>query len=111
MRTCKIISPLHDSYDMTKLCIITREMESLGSPRIRAVFDGEIYRAIEGSHRLAVAHGLSLFPEIIEVEWDDVISDHDIADLPTACTVRDIIEYAGNQKPYDFSVPGDYWFT
>lgn len=104
------ISPIHDAYDLTKIYIVKEEMIKLGPPKIRAVYDkdSDCYRAIEGSHRLAVAHSLTLLPEIIEVDWDDIIDNHDIYDLPTKCTVREIIAYVGNELPYDFSRPEDY---
>ena len=76
------------------LAEVMAEMETLGSPKIRAVFCGDHYKAIEGSHRVAAAHKLGIEVEIIEMEMSDVITDHDIDDLESSCTVEEIIDYA-----------------
>jgi hypothetical protein len=76
-----------------QLAEVKVQMQTLGAPQIRAYYNGDCWLAIEGSHRLAAAHELGLEPEIIEVEDDAVISDHDYEDLDTPCTVADIIEY------------------
>jgi hypothetical protein len=73
--------------------MVKAQMQTLGSPAIRAFWSGDAWYAIEGSHRLAAAHELGLEPEIIEVEYDTVISDHDFPDLDDTCAVADIIEY------------------
>jgi len=98
-----IICPPHDYMDPTMAYIVKDEMIKLGPPRIRAYYDGEIYRAIEGTHRLWAADYLGYFPEIIEVSLHEIIADHDFPDLPERCTVHDIIDYIGNTEPYDFS--------
>jgi hypothetical protein len=75
------------------LRLVMSQMQTLGAPQIRAWYSGDAWYAIEGSHRLAAAHELGLEPEIIEVEYDAEISDHDFEDLETPCTVADVIEY------------------
>jgi hypothetical protein len=76
-----------------QLIRVKAQMQTLGAPAIRAYYSGDAWYAIEGSHRLAAAHELGLEPEIIEVEYDAVISDHDFPDLDDTCAVADIIEY------------------
>jgi len=84
----KIIAP--HSPEKTKLAKVTAEMEKLGRPKIRVVFShndyGPIYRAIEGSHRLAAAAELELTPELIVLNEEDEITEHDFdhADLANA---------------------------
>jgi hypothetical protein len=66
--TCNSVDPIH-------LAKVQEEMLTLGAPRVRAVYDGEVYWAVEGTHRLAAAHALGLLPEIEVIEYnDDVIS-------------------------------------
>jgi hypothetical protein len=79
--------------DIEKLQEVSKEMETLGSPKIRAIWCGDHYRAIEGSHRIAAASALGVAVEIIEVEMDDVIENHDLQDLQSSCTVEEIMDY------------------
>ncbi len=52
---------------------VTKQMKTIGAPTVRAIYDGEIYYAIEGSHRLMAAHELGIIPEIAEIEYSDEI--------------------------------------
>jgi hypothetical protein len=76
--------------DPAKLAAVIAEMRTLGAPTIRAVWTGDYWLAIEGSHRLAAAHALGLTPEIDEIATTDEI-DHDL-DLDSRL-VADIAEY------------------
>lgn len=53
------------------LKMVKSEMNTLGAPSVRAIYDGEIYFALEGSHRLMAAHELGLTPIIDEIEYSD----------------------------------------
>jgi hypothetical protein len=57
--------------DENHLAKVKAEMQELGAPTIRAIYDGEIYWAIEGSHRLVAAHELGIEPQIIDIEYSD----------------------------------------
>jgi hypothetical protein len=84
------VNSLH-AIDPSKLEAIKAEMVKLGVPSIRAIWDGEIYWAIEGTHRLAAAEALGIIPEIIEVDASDDLP----ADLieETSCeTGADLID-------------------
>lgn len=76
-----------------RLDAVIAEMKVLGTPEIRACWQGDAWYAIEGSNRVAAAEALDLDVIIIEVDEDDEISDHDIDDLSPLCTVREIMEY------------------
>ncbi len=76
-----------------------------GAPTIRACWQGDHYCAIEGSARLLVAHELGIKPNIIEVEEDDLITDHDLKELPKEVTVGEILERFGwNAAAYKFTL-------
>lgn len=94
-----IIAP-HEVREADKLEAVKTEMQARGECTIRAYWDGEAYHAIEGSHRLAAAEALEIEIEIEEVDADDVITDHDLYDLPNETTVADIIDYLGGKGPY-----------
>lgn len=72
--TTMTIKLLHNHYDEKKLQAVIEEMKVLGAPVIHAIYDGEIYAALEGCHRLRAAHALGLTPEIIEVTETDTIT-------------------------------------
>jgi len=85
------------------LADVIETMKALGSPEIKACFDGEAYWALEGSHRIAAAHALGLVPVIIEVDPEDVIFNADIEsnDLRPG-------GYYTAQEIYDSSYGGPY---
>lgn len=62
-----------NGIDDKHLANVTKEMQTLGAPSIRAIYDGEMYYALEGSHRLLAAKNLGLIPNIIEVDYNDDI--------------------------------------
>jgi len=64
-----IITP--NKINQAHLKAVKAEMLTLGAPAIRAIGNGEIYWAIEGSHRLVAAYELGLEPEIEEVEYSN----------------------------------------
>lgn len=80
------------------LAEVVAEMQVLGTPTIRAYWDGEKYWAVEGSHRIAAANQLGLTPIIVEVDEDDIIDDSDIEDAASN-SVRDILDYLSDGKP------------
>lgn len=85
-----------------KLAEVVAIMREMGAPKIRALWCGDHWRAIEGSHRIAAAAQLGLVPEIVEVAEGDEIADHDIGDLPEVATVAEIVEYMGQGVDYSF---------
>lgn len=63
------------------LADVIAAMREMGAPRVHAVWAGEMWVALEGSHRIAAAAALGLTPEIIPVEYgntyvDDIDPDH-----------------------------------
>jgi hypothetical protein len=78
--------------DTHKLKHVIEHMRQAGSPTIRAWDNGQVLIAIEGSHRIAAASYLHQPITIDEVEIDDVV-EHDIQDLPSPCSVGQIVEY------------------
>ena len=48
---------------------VVAEMKRRGPPRIRAYFDGEVWHAREGTHRLRAAKLLGLPPVLVPVRW------------------------------------------
>ena len=87
--------------EQKKLAEVMAEMEVLGSPEIKAWYNGELYLAVEGSHRIAAAKLLCFDVDIIEVELDDII-DHDMPEVEGK-TVNDVLEYLEMSGPcYSF---------
>ena len=100
MRICAI-----NEIEQEHLNEVISEMKIMGEPTTRAYYTGEQYIAIEGSHRLAACNLLGMTPNIIEINEDTEIMEHDVEDLPTPATGRDFMEYLGNTTPwyYDFN--------
>jgi hypothetical protein len=70
-----------NDIDTDHLEAVQAEMTRLGAPEIRAYWTGEMYLALEGSHRLAAADALGITPTIIEMyEDDEMMSDLDMPD-------------------------------
>ena len=94
-----------NSAEKNHLDQVKEEMALLGSPKVRAVWCGDHYRAIEGSHRVAAAAELGHTVEVIDVDLEDVIADHDIQDLPYGCTVEEIMDYCSyTAAAYDVEI-------
>jgi hypothetical protein len=87
--TITIVAP-HETFP-AKLAAVKAEMEKLGPPTIRAFFNGEIWLAVEGSHRIAAAAELGIPVEIDPMKWDDEIT-HDMEDVSEQ-TVSAVLEY------------------
>ncbi len=56
-----------------KLADVTKQMRSMGAPKIECVDCGDHYIALEGSHRLAAAHALGLTPTLVIREQDETL--------------------------------------
>ena len=89
---------LHKHYDVDHLQQVMAEMETLGAPTIKCVYDAanDVFFALEGCHRIRAAHVLGLTPEIEEVDSDDMM----IADLGlqwdnTDCAASATMDYNG----------------
>lgn len=77
----KIALP-HNHFDIDHLVKVIAEMQTLGAPVIRVVHvDGDLYQAIEGSHRLRAAAALGLTPDFDEIDQDTLRSDIDGLDF------------------------------
>lgn len=100
---------LHDHYDEIHLEEVKAEMKIMGAPRIKAIFDGEIYGALEGCHRLRAAYDLGLMPVIEEVNPGDVVTieiDGDATEL-TYEQGCDIV-FGGRTQILDFNEDWEY---
>ncbi len=80
-----------NSTEPEKLAKVIEQMKELGSPTVRAVWEGDHWKAIEGSHRIAAAEKLGLPVKIQEVSPEDVITGHDLYDLADPTTVEDML--------------------
>jgi hypothetical protein len=81
-----------------RLAAVVDEMVRLGPPTIRAVRDGDVYFAIEGSHRIAAADRLGMTPIIEEVAMTDRVR-HDFDDIGDRNTVAEIVSYLSGEHP------------
>lgn len=82
-----------------RLAEVMEQMQQMGSPVIRALWIGDAWLAIEGSHRVAAAQELGVPVEIIELDPDDVINDHDLEDCPESATAQELADYIGIGGP------------
>lgn len=64
-----IVNPLHHYYRPDHLEHVVSEMVRRGPPILRAHFDGEVWHAQEGTHRLRAAMILGLIPILVQVPW------------------------------------------
>lgn len=64
-----VVNPLHHYYRPAHLEHVIDEMRKRGAPVLRAHFDGEIWHAREGTHRLRAAKALGVAPILIPVPW------------------------------------------
>lgn len=87
--------------DADHLAEVMTTMRETGAPSIRAFWTGEVWRAVEGSHRIAAAIELGLEINIIAItEYDEIPTDieSDVfwgRDLVPAYEVLDYLEYDG----------------
>ena len=66
----RVVRAKHPPYEDGHLGKVASDMDCYGAPTIRVIeFEGELY-AIEGSHRLAVAHHRGVTPKLV-VELPD----------------------------------------
>jgi hypothetical protein len=77
-----IIALLHRHYDGEKLERVKAEMETLGPPTIRAIWDEGygMWLAVEGCHRLRAADELGISPVIEDISDDETIIIQDDGD-------------------------------
>ena len=89
------IYTMHNT-DAGNLVDVVRKMETRGAPTIKAVFDGEAYYALEGSHRIAAAKILGLIPIIAKMEPEELVYNEDVdaegLEPDTYCTAQDIFD-------------------
>lgn len=64
-----VVNPLHHYFRPLHLEHVIGEMQRRGPPVLRAYFDGEIWHAREGTHRLRAAKHLELVPVLVPVKW------------------------------------------
>lgn len=64
-----IVTPLHWYYRPSHLEHVIGEMRRRGAPRLRAHFDGEVWYAREGTHRLRACLALGIAPVLVPVPW------------------------------------------
>jgi hypothetical protein len=64
-----IVNPLHWYHRPQHLEHVKSEMLKRGVPTIRAHFDGQIWHAQEGTHRLRACLALGLVPRLVHVPW------------------------------------------
>jgi len=89
------IALLHNHFDASHLARVTKEMESLGAPTVKAVWveAHNRYVALEGCHRLRAAFALGLTPEIDIVDDLDATAESLGVDCKDASmTVMDMID-------------------
>lgn len=95
-----IVAP-HEAWNAEQIVNVREAMQTLGRPVVRAWNDGNgCWRAIEGAHRISVAMEDGVGVEISELDLEDVISDHDMEDLPAEVTVAEILEYLSDSQAY-----------
>jgi hypothetical protein len=64
-----LVNPLHWYWRESHVQEVLAQMRSLGAPRLRAYFDGTVWHAREGTHRLQAAKRLGLVPVMVPVPW------------------------------------------
>jgi len=64
-----VVNPLHAHFRPDHLEHVVAEMRVRGAPVLRAHFDGEVWHAREGTHRLRAALRLGLAPILVPVPW------------------------------------------
>lgn len=64
-----LVNPPHGHFRSQHLEHVVSEMRKRGAPAIRAYFDGTMWHAREGTHRLRAAKLLGLAPMLISIPW------------------------------------------
>ena len=64
-----VVNPPHLHFRQTHLDHVIAEMRHRGPPVLRAYYDGDMWHAREGTHRLRAAKILGLTPVIVPVRW------------------------------------------
>ena len=64
-----VVNPPHEHYDPAHLEHVIAVMRERGAPVLRAHYDGEVWHAREGTHRLRAAKALGLTPVLVPVRW------------------------------------------
>lgn len=64
-----LVTPLHAHFRQTHLDHVVGEMRRRGPPVLRAYFDGQVWFAREGTHRLRAAKFLGIAPILRSIPW------------------------------------------
>jgi hypothetical protein len=88
--------------DPAHLADVVESMRALGSPEIRALWIGDAWVALEGSHRVAAAAELGVPVVVVPVSEDDEI-EHDLGDVHSR-RVADLAEYVMSGWPTGHTV-------
>ncbi len=64
-----LVNPLHWYFSPSHLAHVIGVMQRLGPPVIRAYFDGEMWHAREGTHRLRACLVLGIAPRLVPSKW------------------------------------------
>lgn len=95
-----------NEVDTDHLAEVVAEMREMGAPTIRGFWTGEVWRALEGSHRIAAAAELGLTPNMVHVEETEEIEtdiDHDDWLIRGTVTAAEILEFVELEGPvYEF---------
>ena len=95
---------VHDDYDEQHLIAVKNEMQTLGAPKIHAVWM-ECYcawQALEGCHRIRAAKELGLTPIIIPVEWSETRQVAEFVDFDNDSTIEELCDRCYNCVQIDF---------
>lgn len=86
------------------LNVIKKEIQKLGTPKIRAYWDEQEYAyfCLEGSHRIAACYDLDIESEYIHMDKNDLLYDHDLVDregesLPDPVRVEEVLKTLYNE--------------
>ena len=64
-----LVNPLHWYFREEHVAEVMLLMRTLGAPRLRGFFDGRVWHAREGTHRLQSARRLGVVPIMVPVAW------------------------------------------
>ena len=72
---------------------VSKQMEVLGAPKIRAIWSDEyeLWFAAEGSHRIAAAHRAGIVPVIVDITGEDATVQKNEED--TAMTAEELKDW------------------
>lgn len=96
-----IVDSMH-GVEAKHLVAVVKKMRKLGAPTIRCMYDGEVYKAVEGTHRLAAAAQLGLTPIIVNLDPESILPADLIAeaDLDPGTKVMDRANDARGKRYY-----------